>query len=90
MTSWRDVVEAQDYGPPGDGYRMEAQSRLFIDNDSPKAAWSPGRKLEDTVAQLQRDIEDCRKELRIAGESSSAYEMVGVYFHTSSQIFGKI
>ena len=67
MTSWRDVVEAQDYGPPGDGYPMVAQSRLLIENDSPKAAWSPGRKLEDTVAQLQRDIEDCRKELRIAG-----------------------
>ena len=31
MTSWRDVVEAQDYGPPGDGYPMVAQSRLFIE-----------------------------------------------------------
>ena len=67
MTSGRDVVEAQDYGTPGDGYPMVAQSGLFIENDSPKAAWSPDRKLEDTVARLQRDIEDCRKELRIAG-----------------------
>ena len=71
MTSGRDVVEAQDYGPPGDGYPMVAQSGLFIENDSPKAAWSPGWKLEDTVARLQRDIEDCRT-LRIAGGQGPA------------------
>ena len=46
---------------------MVAQSGLFIENDSPEAVWSPGQKLEDTVARLQWDIEDCRKELRIAG-----------------------
>ena len=63
---------AQDYGPPGDGYPVITQSGLFIKNNSPRAAWSPGRKLEDTVAQLQRDIEDCRKELRIAGGQGPA------------------
>ena len=47
---------------------MVAQSGLFIDNDSPKAAWSPSQKLEDAVARLQRDIADYRKELRLAGE----------------------
>ena len=30
-------MEAQDYGPPGDGYPMVAQSGLFIENDSPKS-----------------------------------------------------
>ena len=74
---------------------MVTQSGLFIENDSPKEAWSPSQKLEDAVAKLQRDITDYRKELRIArgtrsGDSSSAYEKVGVYFHASSQIFGKI
>ena len=88
MTSGRDVVEAQDYGPPGDGYPVMTQSGLFIESDSLKAAWSPGRKLEDTVAQLQRVIEDYRKELRIV--RGQAYETVGAYFHASSQIFGKI
>ena len=72
MMSGRDVVEAQDYGPPGDGYPMVAQSGLFIENVSLKEAWSPGRKLEDTVARLQRDIEDCRKELGIAGGQGPA------------------
>ena len=66
MTSGRDVVEALDYRPPGDGYPVISQSGLFIESDSLKAAWSPGRKLEDTVAQLQRVIEEYRKELRIA------------------------
>ena len=89
MTSGRDVVEAQDYRPPGDGYPMITQSGLFIESDSLKAAWSPDRKLEDTVAQLQRVIEEYRWGTR-SGESSSAYETVGVYFHASSQIFWKI
>ena len=47
MTSGSDVAEAQDYGPPDDNYPMVAQSGLFIENDSPKEAWSPSRKLED-------------------------------------------
>ena len=50
MTSGSDVVEAQDYGPPDDGYPMVAQSGLFIENDSPKEAWSPSRKLADADA----------------------------------------
>ena len=33
MTSGSDVVKAQDYGHPGDGYPMVAQSGLFIEND---------------------------------------------------------
>ena len=65
MTSGSDVVEVQEYGPPGDGYPMVAQSGLFIENDSPEAAWSPSQKLEDAVARLQRDITDYRKEIRI-------------------------
>ena len=68
MTSGSDVVEVQDYGPPGDGYPMVTQSGLFIENDSPEAAWSPSQKLEDGVARLQRGIMDYRKELRIAGD----------------------
>ena len=72
MTSGGDVVEAQDYGPPGDGYPMVAQSGLFIENYSPKPAWSPSQKLEDAVARLQRDIADFRKELRIAGGQGPA------------------
>ena len=67
MTSGRDVVEAQDYRPPDDGYPVITQSGLFIESDSLKAAWYPGRKLEDMVAQLQRVIEEYRKALRIAG-----------------------
>ena len=31
MMSGSDVVEVQDYGPPGDGYPMVAQSGLFIE-----------------------------------------------------------
>ena len=72
MTSGSDVVEVHDYGPPGDGYPMVAQSGLFIENDSPEAAWSPSQKLEDAVARLQRDIMDYRKELRIARGQGSA------------------
>ena len=72
MTSGSDVVEAQDYGPPGDGYPMVAQSGLFIENDSPEAAWSPSQKLENAVARLQRDIADYRKELRITGGQGPA------------------
>ena len=64
MTSGSDVVEVQDYGPPGDGYPMVTQSGLFIENDSPEAALSPSQKLEDAVARLQRDITDYRKEIR--------------------------
>ena len=40
MTSGSDVVEAHDYGLPRDGYPIVAQSRLFIENDSPETAWS--------------------------------------------------
>ena len=72
MTSGSDVVEVQDYGPPGDGYPMVTQSGLFIENDSPEAAWSPSQKLEDAVARLQRDITDYRKKLRIAGGQGPA------------------
>ena len=72
MTSGSDVVEVQDYVPPGDGYPMVTQSGLFIQNDSPEAAWSPSQKLEDAVARLQRDITDYRKELRIAGGQGPA------------------
>ena len=43
MTSGSDVVEVQDYGPPGDGYPMITQSGLFIEYDSSEAAWSPSR-----------------------------------------------
>ena len=48
------------------------QSGLFIENDSPEAAWSPGQKLEDAVAQLQWDITDYRKELRFSGGQGPA------------------
>ena len=72
MTSGSDVVEVQDYGPPGDGYPMVAQSGLLIENDPPEAAWSPSQKLEDAVARVQRDITDYRKELRIAGGQGPA------------------
>ena len=47
MTSGSDVVEAQDYGPPADGYHIVAKSGLLYENDSLKEAWSPSRKLED-------------------------------------------
>ena len=67
MTSGSDVVEVQDYG-----YPMVAQSGLFIENDSPEAAWSPSQKLEDALARLQRDITDYRNELRIAGGQGPA------------------
>ena len=72
MTSGSDVVEVQDYDPPGDSYPMVAQSGLFIENDSPEAARSPSQKLEDAVARLQRDITDYWKELRIAGGQGPA------------------
>ena len=65
-------MEVQDYGPLGDGYPMVAQSGLFIEKDSPEAAWSPSQKLEDAVARLQRDITDYRKELIIAGVQGPA------------------
>ena len=67
MTSGSDIVEAQDYGLQRDGYPMVAQSGLFIENDSPEAAWSPSQKLEDAVARLQRDIVNYQKELRFSG-----------------------
>ena len=67
MTSGSDVVEAQVCGPPDDDYPIVAQSGLLYENDSLKEAWSPSRKLEDAVAQLQRDIADYRKELRFGG-----------------------
>ena len=70
MTSGSDVVETQDFGR--DGYSMGAQSGLFIENDSPEAAWSPSKKLEDAVAQLQRDIADYRQELRFGGGQGPA------------------
>ena len=72
MTSASDVVETQDFGLPRDGYSMGAQSGLFIENDSPEAAWSPSKKLEDAVAQLQRDIADYQQELRFGGGQGPA------------------
>ena len=51
---------------------METQSGLFIENDSPEAAWSPSKKLEDAVARLQRDIADYRQELRFGGGQGPA------------------
>ena len=72
MTSGSDVVEAQDYGPPDDSYPMFAQSGLFIENDSPREAWSPSEKLENAVARLQQDIVEYRKELRSGGRQGSA------------------
>ena len=48
-TSGSDVVEAQYWGPPDDGYPIVAQSGLLYENDSLKEAWSPSRKLEDAV-----------------------------------------
>ena len=72
MTSGSDVVETQDFGLPRDGYPMGAQSGLFIENDSPEAAWSPSQKLEDAVAWLQRDIADYRRELGFAGGQGMA------------------
>ena len=60
MTSGSDVVEAQDYGPPDDGYPMVAQSGLLYEYDSLKEAWSPSRKLEDAVALLPRDIAEAQ------------------------------
>ena len=38
MTPVMDVVETQDYGPPGIGYPTVNQSGLFIENDYLKAA----------------------------------------------------
>ena len=67
MSSGSDVVEAQDWGPPDDGYPVVAQSGLLYENDSLEEAWSPSRKLEDAVARLQKDITDYRKELRFSG-----------------------
>ena len=64
MTSGSDVVETQDVGLPRDGYSMGAQSGLFTENDSPEAAWSSSKKLEE---RLQRDIADYRQELRFGG-----------------------
>ena len=64
MTSGSDVVETQDFGLSHDGYSMGAQFGLFMENDSPEAAWSPSKKLEDAVAQLQRGITDYRQDLR--------------------------
>ena len=72
MTPGMDVVETQDYGPPGIGYPTVNQSGWFIENDSLKAAWSPSQKLEDTVAPLQRDVAVYRKELRFAGGQGPA------------------
>ena len=72
MTPGMDVVETQDYGPPGIGCPMVDQSGLFIENNSLEAAWSPSQMLEDTVARLQRDIAVYRKELRFAGGHSPA------------------
>ena len=40
MTSGSDIVEAQDCGPPDDGYPIVAQSGLLYENDSLKEAWS--------------------------------------------------
>ena len=67
MTSGSDIVEAQDYGPPDDGYPIVAPSGLLYENDSLKNAWSSSRRLEDAVARLQRDMADYRKELRFGG-----------------------
>ena len=72
MTSGSDVVETQDFGLPRDGYAMGAQSGSFIENVSPETARSPSKKLEDAVAQLQRDIADYRKELRFGGGQGPA------------------
>ena len=72
MTSGSDVVETQDVVLPCDGYSMGAQSGLFIKNDSPEAAWSPSKKLEDAVEWLQRDIGDFRQELRFGGGQGPA------------------
>ena len=72
MTSGSDVVEAQYWGPPDDGYTILAQSGLLYENDSLKEAWSPSRTLEDAVAWLQRDIMDYRKELRFSGVQGPA------------------
>ena len=72
MTSGSDVVETHDFGLPRDGYSMGDQSGLFIENDSPEAAWSPSKKLEDAVERLQRDIADYRQELRFGGGQGPA------------------
>ena len=72
MMSGCDVVEAQDYGPPDDGYPIVAQSGLLYENDSLKEAWSPSRRLEDAVEWLQRDMTDYRKELRFGGGQDPA------------------
>ena len=72
MTSGSDVVEAHVHGPLDDGYPIVAQSGLFYENDPLEEAWSPSRKLEDAVAQLQRDIADYRKELRFGGGQGPA------------------
>ena len=63
---------SQDFGLPRDGDVMGAQSGLFIENDSPETAWSPSKKLEDAVEQLQRDIADYRQELRFGGGQGTA------------------
>ena len=72
MTSGSDVVETQDFGLARDGDAMGPQSGLFIENDSPETAWSPSKKLEDVVEQLQRDIADYRQELRFGGGQGPA------------------
>ena len=95
MTSGSDGVEAQDYGPPDDGYPIVAQSGLLYENDSLKEAWSPSRKLGGRGSTATTGHCGLPEGAQIrrwtgSGESSSAYETVGVYFDTSSQIFRKI
>ena len=89
MSSGSDVVEAQYWRPPDDGYPIVAQSGLLYENDSLEEAWSPSRKLEDAVARLQKDIADYRKELRFSGVQGPANETVSIYFDAVPRYSGK-
>ena len=71
-SSGSDGVEAQYWEPLDDVYPIVAQPGLLNVKDSLEEAWSPSRKLEDAVEQLQRDTTDYRKELRFSGVQGPA------------------
>ena len=66
MSSSSDIVEGHYLEPPDDRYPVVTQSGLIQNNDSREEAWSPSRRLEVTVARLQKDIADHRKEIKVS------------------------
>ena len=72
MSSGSDVAEAQHWWPPDGEYPMVAQSGLSDESDFLEESWSQSRKLEDTVARLQKDIAEYLKELRHSGVKGPA------------------